>query len=167
VAPVNPWSAHGQRLSRVLTRNPLAFALRTLAPWLSFSHDMILRRLYGDPRRIAPGTLEGYSAAFRKPGALEYGLKVLSGWNHDLQHLEAALPRIAEIPTLLIWGSLDKAVAPQSSEPLRQCFRDCTVKIFPGVGHLPYEEVPDEFNQLLRKFLSPVGGPGSRPSFGR
>ena len=96
-----------------------------------------------------PGTLAGYSAAFKIPGTLNYGLGVVRSWNRDLAELESALPRIANIPTLLLWGSKDTAVSPDSAERLRQEFRDCRVEIFDGVGHLPYEEVPETI-QLIR-----------------
>jgi len=33
-------------------------------------------------------------------------------------------------------------------------FRQCEVETFDGVGHLPYEEVPDQFNSLVIAFLS-------------
>jgi pimeloyl-ACP methyl ester carboxylesterase len=75
-------------------------------------------------------------------------------WNHDLAELEAALPRIANIPTLLLWGSKDAAVSPDSADRLRQAFKLCEVEIFDGVGHLPYEEVPERFNSSVIAFLS-------------
>jgi pimeloyl-ACP methyl ester carboxylesterase len=36
---------------------------------------------------------------------------------------------------------------------LRRQFMDCRIESFEGVGHLPYEEVPDEFNSAVLKFL--------------
>ncbi|MGH9550776.1 MAG: alpha/beta fold hydrolase, partial [Terriglobales bacterium] len=87
-------------------------------------------------------------------GTLSYGLGVVRSWNRDLEELESLLPRIAHIPTLLIWGSKDSAVSPASAEELRQHFSDCQLEIFDGVGHLPYEEVPDTFNSSLIAFLA-------------
>jgi pimeloyl-ACP methyl ester carboxylesterase len=109
--------------------------------------------LYGDTRRIRPGTLEGYSTPFSLPGAFESGLQILRTWSHDLDQLQSVLPRISHIPTLLLWGAADAAVLPSSAEPLRQQFRDCRVLMFDGVGHLPYEEVPEEFNTAVGEFL--------------
>jgi pimeloyl-ACP methyl ester carboxylesterase len=154
VAPVNPWSAHGRRIAPFLSSLPMAWLLLRCEPGLGIIHDTLLRRLYGDPRRIRPGTLAGYSAAFKIPGTLNYGLGIVRSWNRDLADLQAALPRIANIPTLLLWGRKDTAVSPNSAEQLRQVFRHCEVEIFDGVGHLPYEEVPDRFNSSLIAFLS-------------
>ncbi len=154
VAPVNPWSAHGRRLAPFLSSPPVSWLLLRVEPALGIVHDTLLRRLYGDPQRIRPGTLAGYSAAFKIPGTLNYGLGVVSSWNRDLADLEAALPSIANIPTLLLWGSEDRAVSPDSAQRLRQQFADCRVEIFAGVGHLPYEEVPEQFNLSVLGFLS-------------
>ena len=81
----------------------------------------------------------------------------MRSWNRDLDELELALPRIADIPTLLLWGSKDTAVNPASAELLRQQFRDCRLEVFDGVGHLPYEEVPETFNSSVIAFLAPSG----------
>lgn len=151
--PVNPWSAHGTRLAPFLSTASMSWLILRLGPGLEIAHDLVLRRLYGDHSRIRPGTLAGYSAPLRIPGAFKYWLDVMGSWNSDLQELEAALPRIARIPTLLLWGSKDAAVSPASAEPLRRQFKDCRIEIFDGVGHLPYEEVPEAFNASVVRFL--------------
>src|SRR5205823_5513336 len=122
-------------------------------PRAKFAHNCVLRRLYGDPNRIPPGTLEGYSRPFEKPGGLEYGLRIVSTWKEDLENLEASLPKIRNIPSLIIWGALDRAVDPASAGILQTCFQDHRVNIFEGVGHLPYEEAPARFNQSIADFL--------------
>jgi pimeloyl-ACP methyl ester carboxylesterase len=154
VAPVNPWSAHGRRLAPFVSRSLVSTLILRLGPGLRFAHDLALQRLFGDRKRIRPGTLEGYSAPLGIPGAFEYGVGVTRSWNRDLEELESALPRIAHIPTLLIWGSKDAAVDPASTEQLRRRFTDCRIEMFDGVGHLPYEEVPEEFNSAVVGFLS-------------
>jgi pimeloyl-ACP methyl ester carboxylesterase len=37
---------------------------------------------------------------------------------------------------------------------LSQQFKHCRVEIFDGVGHLPYEEVPEPFNASVIEFLN-------------
>jgi pimeloyl-ACP methyl ester carboxylesterase len=116
--------------------------------------EFYLRRMFGDPRRIPPDSLEGYRKPMRIPGSFEYGLAVAQSWNGDLRELELVLPRIAHLPTLLIWGSLDRLVDPASAAQLKQVFRNCRLVMFEGAGHLPYEEVPEEFNRAVAEFLS-------------
>jgi pimeloyl-ACP methyl ester carboxylesterase len=154
VAAVNPWSAHGRRLAPLAVSRPVAWLLLRFAPSLEILHRFALRRLFGDRSRIRPDTLPGYSAPFTIPGTIHYALGALGSWNRDLRELESALPRIAHIPALLLWGSADVAVDPASAEPLRRQFTDCRMEVFEGVGHLPYEEVPEEFNRAVVGFLS-------------
>jgi pimeloyl-ACP methyl ester carboxylesterase len=154
VASVNPWSRRGAGMAAFLSSRPVAPVFLGLIPYLNFTHAYLLRRLYGDPRRIRPGTLEGYEAPFVIPGLFEYSLRILRTWNRDLEELQSVLPRIADIPALLLWGSQDVAVTPSSALPLSKQFVNCQVQIFDGVGHLPYEEVPDEFNQAVADFLA-------------
>jgi len=153
VAPVNPWSAHGRLMAALLSNRLIAPIFLRAAPHFQIAHSLVLRRLYGDTARIRPGTLEGYSAPLAMAGAFEYGLSALRSWVRDLRELRSMLPRIAHIPTLLIWGKLDAAVDPVSAARLRESFEDCRLVIFEGVGHLPYEEVPEQFNSTVIEFL--------------
>ncbi len=166
VAPANPWSLFGKGTAAFLSHRFIAPAFLAVAPMLEIIHGRMLRRLYGDIRRIRPETLKGYSAPFTLPGAFDYGISVLRTWNQDLRHLEAALPRIAHIPTLILWGKLDNAVDPESALKLSQQFQNCQLRMLEDVGHLPYEEVPDEFNRAVMDFLENVqpGVNSSTPS---
>ena len=154
VNPVNPWSAHGEWLTVFLNRRPIAPLFLKLAPHIRTLDVFYHRRLFGDKGRIPPDSLEGYREAMRIPGSYEHVLALVRNWNRDLRELESVLPRIAHIPTLLVWGSLDAAVDPASAAQLKQQFTDCRLVMFDGVGHLPYEETPEEFNRAVAEFLN-------------
>jgi pimeloyl-ACP methyl ester carboxylesterase len=123
-------------------------------PRMSFATGAVVRRLYGDPRRISPGTVEGYSKPCTAGGSFDHVLKILKTWTVDLKELERALARVADVPTLLIWGSKDRAVFPESAQVLARHFRHCELVEFSGVGHLPYEEIPEQFNAAVVDFLT-------------
>jgi pimeloyl-ACP methyl ester carboxylesterase len=53
-----------------------------------------------------------------------------------------------------VWGERDAAVYASSAEPLRQHLPNSKLVRYPGVGHLPYEEVPEEFNRTVLDFLT-------------
>jgi pimeloyl-ACP methyl ester carboxylesterase len=154
VAPVNPFSAHGQRLAPFFG-SPFGAALfKQFIVRTPFSYPYWHMRLYGDRSRIPPEALEGYKAPLAKPGLFEHALSIARTWTQDLRELEAALPKLASIPTLLIWGSKDPAVYASSAAPLAKYFQGSKSIIFPGIGHLPYEECPEEFNEALIEFLT-------------
>jgi pimeloyl-ACP methyl ester carboxylesterase len=154
VAPVNPYSSHGRWLAPLAGSRlgaPLARAILEHAPFLyPYFHE----RMYGDRSRIHPGTLEGYKAPLAIPGLFEHGLSIVRTWTADLRELEALLPKLAPIQTLLMWGSKDPAVYVSSLEPLAKFFPNSQTVVFAGVGHLPYEECPGEFNAAMIRFLT-------------
>jgi len=161
VAPVNPYSAHGQWLAPFFGSAFGAALFRQFIVRTPFSYPYWHMRLYGDRKRIPPESLEGYKAPLAKPGLFEHALSIASTWTQDLRELEATLPMLAGIPTLLIWGSKDPAVYASSAAPLQKYFPNSKLIIFPGIGHLPYEECPEEFNQALIDFLARDAVPGS------
>jgi pimeloyl-ACP methyl ester carboxylesterase len=83
-----------------------------------------------------------------------HGGRVLKTWTSDIAAVQAALPKLRDCPTLLIWGTKDRAVDYRSAEPLRRNFRKARLVALEGVGHVPYEEAPEEFNRALVDFLN-------------
>jgi pimeloyl-ACP methyl ester carboxylesterase len=154
VAPVNPRSPHGKRLAPFLG-GPVGSVLfrNTMERWRSFDY-LLLRRLFGDGAKIPPDSLDGYRRPVYENHGFRYAKRIVKNWKADLAELEAALPKIRDYPTLLIWGTRDRAVHFSSAEPLRRNFRDARLVAFEGVGHLPYEETPEEFNRALIDFLT-------------
>ncbi len=111
------------------------------------------KRLYGDPKRISPGSIEGYKAGLDVAGSFEHLLRIVRSWHDDLALIERSLPAISGVPTLVLWGSRDKAVYPSSIHRLQRPLKNSALILMKGVGHLPYEEVPEEFNRILCDFL--------------
>lgn len=153
VAPVNPYSAHGRRLAPFLGRPVGAALFRLTIARMTFLYAYWHRRMYADSRKIPAGALEGYMAPLAMPGLFEHGLSIVRTWTQDLRALEATLPKLKDVPTLLLWGSRDSAVYAWSAGPLAKHFSNSQLIIFPGVGHLPYEECVEEFNRALIEFL--------------
>jgi pimeloyl-ACP methyl ester carboxylesterase len=154
VCPVNPYSPHGKRLAPFLGTRFGAGGFRWVTDRMPFLFPYWHARLYADRSRILPGSLEGYKAPLAIPGLMEHGLSIVRTWTADLEELEALLPTLAPVPTLLMWGSKDPAVYATSMEPLARHFAQVEKVVFPGIGHLPYEECPEEFNQALIRFMN-------------
>jgi pimeloyl-ACP methyl ester carboxylesterase len=154
VAPVNPYSAHGRRMAAFFGSRFGAALFRLVVGRTSFSYSYWHARMYGDRSRIPAGALVGYMAPLAKPGLFEHALSIVRTWSEDLRELEATLPKLAGMPTLLMWGERDPAVFASSAAPLSKYFPNSRLVIFPGIGHLPYEECPEEFNRELIEFLT-------------
>lgn len=154
VAPVNPFSAPGRWIAPFFGTPHGAALFRLAIARMSFLYPYWHARMFGDQSRIPPGTVEGYVAPLSKPGLFEHALSIVRTWTEDLSSLETILPKLAKVPTLLIWGAMDTAVYASSATPLAKFFPNSSLIVFPGVGHLPYEESPEEFNRVLIEFLT-------------
>jgi len=153
VAAVNPWSRHGIAITSFLGTKIGAGLFRSIQLFAGFSHRIALTRMYGDRRRISPGTLQGYSAPLKIKGTMDHVLKIAACWQSDLDTIKDTLPRIADLPTLLVWGDRDRAVLPSSAPQLQAQFKNAELRVIKTAGHLPYEEMPEEFNRVLIEFL--------------
>lgn len=151
-APVNPWSEYGRGRIRFFSSAFGALLVRCGLPISRRFHPIGLQRMYGDPARIRPGTLEGYSNLLLRRGRAASLINIMRSWEADLEVLREAIPRV-QAPTLLVWGSLDSAVNPHSALPLGRSLANCGIEVLPGVGHLPFEESPEVFNRLVLDFI--------------
>lgn len=150
--PVNPYSAHGKLLAPFIA-TPVGSAGFRWAARMDFVFPYFHARLYADRNKIPIGSLAGYKAPLCIPGLFDHGLSIVRTWTSDMKELAALLPKLRDVPTLLIWGSKDPAVYVSSMAPLAKHFANVETIVFPGIGHLPYEECPEEFNKALIKFL--------------
>jgi pimeloyl-ACP methyl ester carboxylesterase len=71
----------------------------------------------------------------------------------DLRLVESMLPVVRSVPALLLWGDRDVAVEPRSADELHRRWDNSEMVMMEGIGHMPYEEVPDEFNRIALDFL--------------
>jgi pimeloyl-ACP methyl ester carboxylesterase len=152
-SPVNPWSGFGQGRIQFLSSRLGACVLRTLLPISRPVHGLALRRMYGDPRQVTEEAVRGYRATILRRGRAKNILTALRSWQQDVSSLDAVIPRL-HMPTLLIWGTCDKAVDPRSATILTERLPCAQLKLISGAGHLPFEEAPDEFNRLTLEFLA-------------
>jgi pimeloyl-ACP methyl ester carboxylesterase len=120
-----------------------AAAVQTHAMGLMYSHQT----------RMTLDTRAGYAVNYGDARSYEYVQEVMRRWRADMRQLEAALPSIASMPVLLLWGADDETVSAVSGLQLRKCFDHAEFVVLPKVGHLPYEEDPAAFNRCLLQFL--------------
>jgi len=152
-APANPWSYPANRLVRIFSTRLGRFVAR-VGPYLPRRLQQgALDRMFGDPARVPAGSLQAYIQGLRIPGTMPHILNIVRGWFENMAKLEVALPSVAEIPTLLLWGTRDFAVDLASAEPLQRVLRNSELHIIPGGGHILFEEFPAISNGLMLEWL--------------
>ncbi len=152
-AAINPWSAFGQRRARWFSTPWGQRFVIHVAPRLRSTMKRYYHELYGDPTRIALGSMEGYAAGLLVPRSFHHLARIMRAWHSDLRQVESTLPLLQKLPILLLWGSRDVAVYPSSAYELQDRLANSALIIMDGVGHLPYEELPADFNRIVCEFL--------------
>jgi pimeloyl-ACP methyl ester carboxylesterase len=119
-----------------------------------------------DVSKIGPQERQQYIAEWSQPGAFNAMLnwyrasRVLvppPGATVPLSDfLLRAFPSI-KIPTLVVWGMLDKALLPIQLEGLDELIDELRVVQLPDVGHFAPWEAPDAVAEALRPFLAGEG----------
>jgi pimeloyl-ACP methyl ester carboxylesterase len=150
VSPAHPWSEKARwqiRLFSSVLGAPIAWSM-SIVPrlWMALG----LYRLYGDVAKMPTGTIPGYSRPIDRK-MLAYLLRVSRRWYEDFDGLKQEIDRIAEIPTLLIWGTRDRIVPASTAPDLKAQFHRVALELIAGAGHLPYEEEPEEFLAALER----------------
>lgn len=165
-APANPFSDVADPLIRFY-RTALGRWFAGRVPTVPAGvQSLALGRLYGDAARVRSGSLERYISSLRIPGTISYVLSILDRWEMDMAALEAALPSLRKVPTLLLWGDRDRAVSLRSGERLAQYFDHASLLVIPGAGHLPHEEVPVAFAGAINSFLGGLDRMNLHPTLG-
>ncbi len=153
-APANPFCPLGEGLLRFY-RTSAGSGLARAIPFVPDRLKAVaLRRMFGDPTRVAEGTLEGYTEGLEVPGTITHVMAVVRRWVPDMSALRAVLPELKTKPALLIWGDRDRAVGLASAEKLQQYLSNSSLVVLPSVGHIPFEEMPDACNRAVLEWLA-------------
>ena len=57
------------------------------------------------------------------------------------------------IPTLILWGKEDLSIRVGIAKKLKRDLRNSTLKVFPLVGHMAQEEIPQKVSDEIHKFM--------------
>jgi pimeloyl-ACP methyl ester carboxylesterase len=152
-APINPWSRVGLLRIRFLRTSAGRIYVVHLAQRLEFILKNFFRDLYADPRTIPPDSFKGYRAGLETPGSFPHLWHIVRSWTNDLKRIGDVLPLVESVPALLLWGERDAAVDPRSMHELHRRWKNSAMLVMHGIGHMPYEEAPAEFNRIVLDFL--------------
>lgn len=152
-------ATYPDRVNRLILLDPFGYpqptpwllSLATFPPIEFLGHYIVppviitanLRWTYGDPRRITDKNAYRYVRMSQRAGARAVYIKTLNIVKKQA-HTEKPLPfyRI-KAPTLLMWGGKDPWVPPKIAQKWLNDVPDSKLIVYPGVGHIPMEEIPD------------------------
>jgi pimeloyl-ACP methyl ester carboxylesterase len=76
-------------------------------------------------------------------------IRTIRSWNADRISLEA---HSIKQPTLLLWGEIDRDIPLNDGKRLHQLIENSRLVVFRDCGHLPHEEYPEAFTEVLTDF---------------
>lgn len=152
-APANPFCSWPDPMIRFYSSFPGRLLARS-APYVPRRVQlMALGRMYGDPARIGDDCVQRYVDNLRVPGTINHILAIVRCWFADMAKLRAILPLVANVPALLLWGDRDRAIGAVSGTRLKEKMPRAELIVVPGGGHVLFEEMPRESNQIMLEWL--------------
>lgn len=159
--PVDPWGIFQKlpyhRLTYWYTRSRLNENIyKWTGKYSSFIRWTIEYSLFGDKSRVTDDLVNEVQKAMLEPGA---GQPFISFQKSEITKkglktdLFSRLHEI-EIPTLLVHGSEDKSVPLKDALNASQIIPNCKLHIMQGCKHWPQKERPEEFVEIVSKFLN-------------
>lgn len=105
-------------------------------------------RVFHYPNRVRPELLrEQMEPGIGAPGFAD-AIRAITGY--DSRHRLSEI----EIPTLVVWGLLDRVVPVEAAIGYHRLIPDSRLELFERTGHVPQMERPARFNALLDDFLA-------------
>jgi pimeloyl-ACP methyl ester carboxylesterase len=164
-------ATYPERVDRMILISPIAYPqkLPFVIDWVSkpvvgaiaqlaaprFIVERNVRMVYGNPEAMAPGVADRYHEL------LQYGtnrvsmvktFRALRGYNESTTI--AGRVRDVKAPTLIMWGDKDRWVPPALLELWKRDIPGAIVRVYPGIGHVAMEELPDVTARDAHQFLS-------------
>ena len=109
-----------------------------------------LRGEVGDPKVITDPFIARWAALQCAPGHRAI-LMSLGGGSTPAS--DAVLANI-KVPTLILWGEADPLITVPAAHKFNAAIKGSELKIYPGVGHLPMTEIPEQSATDAAAFLA-------------
>jgi pimeloyl-ACP methyl ester carboxylesterase len=108
-----------------------------------------LRSAYVDPKLVTPALVERYVDLGRAPGHRDIMLGQRPRRVASAPDLSAV-----HVPTLIVFGQEDRVIPPADGQKFRQAIPGATLILYPGVGHVPMEQIPERSVSDLKAWLA-------------
>jgi pimeloyl-ACP methyl ester carboxylesterase len=109
-----------------------------------------LQDAYGDTGKVTDSLTTQYFDMLTREGNRQALIdRMRQGW----QVTDSNFLTKVEAPTLIVWGSKDRLIPVENAELFQQKIKNSQVHIWENLGHVPMEEDPGAFSDILRKWV--------------
>ena len=110
---------------------------------------------------MTPALVDRYVELSRAPGHRSI---LLNGPGREREAVRPDALWANKIPTLILQGQADTVVPPATAQRLAGLIPGARLVTYPGVGHVPMEQIPDLSARDVRAYLEALDAPaGSAP----
>jgi pimeloyl-ACP methyl ester carboxylesterase len=132
---------------RLLQNDMVANTLSKITPKFLFRFN--LKQVYGNPAKVIEGDVGRFYDLMMREGNRSATVLRLRQPNRDLQDSI----KFIQVPTLIIWGEKDAWIPVSNAHRFNADVVHSQLQIFPGAGHVPMEEIPQETVTAAIEFL--------------
>ena len=151
VSPTGVTNANDKSISMpfLMAQTPLLkHSLKYITP--RFIVEKSLKEVYGDDSRLREETITMSHDMLLRAGNREAFIARMNTVDADNLHKLAQV----QAPTLILWGEADAWVPATNAAHFQQEIKGAQLKVYPGAGHIPMEELPKETVQDALRFLA-------------
>ncbi len=120
-----------------------------------------LESVFIDKSLVTPALVDRYTDLSRAPGHRDILLDI-----QQAPHNVATPERLAAIhvPTLIMFGEQDHLIPADDGQKFKDAIPGSTLILYPGVGHVPMEQIPDKSAADLSAWLTSKGLGAAKPA---
>jgi pimeloyl-ACP methyl ester carboxylesterase len=129
----------------------LSPVMRYITPRFIVAKSM--EQVYGDPAKIRDSITERYFKLTLRAGNRAAFIAFANGFrDHDTVPIQQI-----KTPTLIEWGEKDRWITPEDARRFNRDIKGSQLITYPGVGHIPMEEIPAQScADAMRFFNEPL-----------
>lgn len=111
-----------------------------------------LSEVYGDSSKVTDAIVDRYHEMMLREGNRQAVVDVAA----SIVHLDSSKIKQLKVPTLIQWGDADVWIPLENAHNFARDIEDSKAIIYPGVGHVPMEEIPQQSANDAKDFLLSV-----------
>lgn len=108
-----------------------------------------LNEVYGDASKVSDELIERYHQLMLREGNRTAVVSVLA----SMGNIDNSAIKTLKVPTLIQWGEADLWIPLAHANNFKTEIEGSKLIVYPGVGHVPMEEIPQKTAQDARRFL--------------
>ena len=110
-----------------------------------------LESIYFDQSRVTDAQVTRYHDIVVREGNRAAALEI---FKHGFGKLDVQISSV-KVPTLILWGDHDFLIDVSNADRFEKDIAGSKKVIFPNVGHVPMEEIPQRVAQEIKTFIQP------------